>query len=74
MAANEMTRGRARWLCTLAGTVICTGVLAQNYPTKSIRFIAPFPPGGTPEQFSEHIKTEIARWAPVVKASGAKPE
>jgi tripartite-type tricarboxylate transporter receptor subunit TctC len=30
-------------------------------------------PGSTsPEQFSAHIKAEIARWAPVIKASGAK--
>ncbi|MGH8616230.1 MAG: Bug family tripartite tricarboxylate transporter substrate binding protein [Burkholderiales bacterium] len=32
------------------------------------------PVGNTPEEFSAHIKSEIARWAPVVKASGAKPE
>jgi len=32
------------------------------------------PVGNTPEQFAAHIKTEIARWAPVVRASGAKPE
>ena len=32
------------------------------------------PMANTPEQFAEYIKTEIARWAPVVKASGAKPE
>ena len=28
--------------------------------------------GGTPEQFGELIRNEIAAWAPVVKASGAK--
>jgi tripartite-type tricarboxylate transporter receptor subunit TctC len=32
------------------------------------------PIGNTPEEFGAFIKTEIARWAPVVKASGAKPD
>ena len=32
------------------------------------------PVGNTPEEFSAFIKKEIARWAPVVKASGARPE
>jgi tripartite-type tricarboxylate transporter receptor subunit TctC len=30
--------------------------------------------GGTPEQFGAYIKTEIAKWAKVVKAAGIKPE
>ncbi|MGZ8155415.1 MAG: Bug family tripartite tricarboxylate transporter substrate binding protein [Burkholderiales bacterium] len=31
------------------------------------------PVGNSPEEFGKFIKTEIARWAPVVKASGARP-
>ena len=32
------------------------------------------PAGSTPEEFHALIKGEIARWAPVIKASGARPE
>jgi tripartite-type tricarboxylate transporter receptor subunit TctC len=28
----------------------------------------------TPQQFGAYVKSEIARWAPIVKASGAKAE
>jgi tripartite-type tricarboxylate transporter receptor subunit TctC len=28
----------------------------------------------TPEQFGDFVKAEIAKWAPVVKASGAKAD
>jgi tripartite-type tricarboxylate transporter receptor subunit TctC len=31
------------------------------------------PVGNSPEEFGKFIKAEIARWGPVVKASGAKP-
>jgi tripartite-type tricarboxylate transporter receptor subunit TctC len=30
--------------------------------------------GGTPEQFGGHVRKEAARWADVVKRSGAKLE
>jgi tripartite-type tricarboxylate transporter receptor subunit TctC len=32
------------------------------------------PMSGTPEQFSAHIKSEIARWAKVIKAAGIPPQ
>ena len=30
------------------------------------------PVGGAPEQFGEHIRAEIAKWAPIIKAAGLK--
>jgi tripartite-type tricarboxylate transporter receptor subunit TctC len=32
------------------------------------------PVGNTPEQFDAIIRSEIDKWAPIVKASGAKPD
>jgi tripartite-type tricarboxylate transporter receptor subunit TctC len=32
------------------------------------------PVGNSPEEFGKFMRSEIARWAPVVKQSGAKPE
>jgi tripartite-type tricarboxylate transporter receptor subunit TctC len=32
------------------------------------------PVGSTPEEFDAYIKTEIAKWSPIVKASGAQPD
>ena len=31
------------------------------------------PVGSTPEQFSRHLSTEIARWSKVVKNTGLNP-
>jgi tripartite-type tricarboxylate transporter receptor subunit TctC len=32
------------------------------------------PSGILPDEFSAFIKNELTRWAPVIKASGAKPD
>ena len=30
--------------------------------------------GGTPDQFAEYIRSEIARWGRVIKEAGVRPE
>jgi tripartite-type tricarboxylate transporter receptor subunit TctC len=40
--------------------------------TERFAMIGDEPAGGTPEQFAETIKRDSARWAEVVKRSGAK--
>src|SRR5215467_823380 len=32
------------------------------------------PVGGSPQQFTDYVKAEIAKWAKVVRATGAKPD
>ncbi|HEX2831214.1 MAG TPA: tripartite tricarboxylate transporter substrate binding protein [Burkholderiales bacterium] len=32
------------------------------------------PVGSTPQEFAAHIKSEAAKWLPIVRASGAKPD
>jgi tripartite-type tricarboxylate transporter receptor subunit TctC len=51
-------------------------VKAMKHPAMIERFAADGTEviGSSPEQFAALIKTEIARWAKVVKASGMKPE
>jgi len=44
--------------CTLAATPVA---LAQSYPTKSIRLICPFPPGGAVDIASRAIANELSK-------------
>jgi tripartite-type tricarboxylate transporter receptor subunit TctC len=45
-----------------------------NHPEMRQRLIAEAfePVGSTPEYFGNYIKSEIVRWATIVKASGAQ--
>jgi tripartite-type tricarboxylate transporter receptor subunit TctC len=43
--------------------------IQSRLPAEGARFIPT-----TPEQFGAFVKAEIAKWAPVVKASGARVE
>jgi tripartite-type tricarboxylate transporter receptor subunit TctC len=53
-----------------------TLVTILNEPATAEKILAAGiePTSSTPEQLTENIKSEIAKWAPLVKASGAKPE
>ena len=48
---------------------LATPAVGDRLPTLGLQIA-----GGTPEQFAAHIRKEAARWADVVKRSGAKAE
>jgi tripartite-type tricarboxylate transporter receptor subunit TctC len=57
-----------RWNAEVLRTMQSPQIQAR-LPTEGARFIPT-----TPEQFGAFVKAEIAKWAPVVKASGARVE
>jgi tripartite-type tricarboxylate transporter receptor subunit TctC len=48
--------------------------LAMPEVRERLMALASPPVGGTPEQFGEHIKREIDKWARVIRAANIKPE
>lgn len=48
-----------RCLLTAAMFGLCTSVLAQSYPTRSIRFVVTFPPGGTTDILAREIGARL---------------
>ena len=50
-----------RWIACILTVLIANGALAQAFPTKSIRLVVPFPPGGATDTFSRVAAAEIAK-------------
>lgn len=61
-------------LVTLALAAFSAASPAQTFPSKSIRFLVGFAPGGTPEQFQAFIEREKINWSKVVRDSGARAD
>jgi len=55
-----MTRLLALLLVFLPGALLPAAVLAQPYPSKPIKFIVPFPPGGSTDGFSRPLAGKLS--------------
>ena len=49
-----------RFLLALAGSTFCLGALAQAWPTKPIRIVVPFPPGGGTDIIARETSQKVA--------------
>ncbi len=55
----------SKWMCCLCAFLLvvigshAVGVLAADYPTKVIRLVVPYPPGGAPDTVARRIAPEL---------------
>lgn len=69
-------KGRiALHLIALACAALSAAAWAQtkDFPARPVRMVVPVPPGGSvPAELGAHIKSELGRWAKVVRAAGMR--
>ena len=66
---NTARRSLLAITTAVAGTILCTGALAQAYPHKAIRVVVPFPPGGGTDIIAREVTQKVAAstgWAFVI--------
>lgn len=57
---NTTRRSLLAITAAVTGTILCTGALAQAYPTKAIRIVVPFPPGGGTDTIARETSQKVA--------------
>ena len=70
VVTGEDTARRSSTACTRNSSQCCNMPDVKDVLFKQGLDASP----STPEQFGAYIKSETAKWAKVIKASGAKPE
>ena len=56
------------------GACAASTALPQDYPSRPLRIIVPFPAGGTPGEFADFMRAELVKWGKIVKESGVRVE